>query len=302
VESKLTVDNTDYKQLLLVILFTLIASILPEIIFSEWVGAIPAGLRLAKLIVLFLSATVALFLKLDKIGKYILVLGVIISTEIVTSIIASSSFWKETFDVNSFIGNFGGTILLKSFGIIPVVGILIALYKSPAAVYITKGDLNIKAEEIKWLGIKKDRISWGKLSVISAGLISLGTILLTISTVTGASADLNTDNLLKYYPFVIIFAIVNSFCEGIVFRSAIVGSLRNIIPKNHLILIAAMLFGIGHYYGAPSGIVGVLMSGVLGWYMARSMYETKGFVSSWIIHFMQDVVIFSTILLLGNYY
>ena len=301
-ESKLTVDNMGYKQLLLVILLTLIASILPEIIFSEWVGIIPAGLRLAKLIVLFLAAMVAHYLKLDKIGKYILVLGVIISTEIVTSIIVSSSFWKGTFDVNSFIGNFGGTILLKSFGIIPVVAILIALYKSPAAVYITKGDLSVKAEEIKWLGIPKDRISWGKLSIISAGLISLGTILLTISTVTGASADLNMDNLLKYYPFVIIFAAVNSFCEGIVFRSAIVGSLRNVIPKNQLLFIAALLFGIGHYYGAPSGIVGVLMSGVLGWYMSRSMYETKGFLSSWIIHFMQDVVIFSTILLLGNYY
>jgi len=68
-----------------------------------------------------------------------------------------------------------------------------------------------------------------------------------------------------------------------------------------VLFIAAMIFGIGHYYGAPSGIVGVVMSGLLGWYLSRSMYETKGFVSSWIIHFLQDVVIFATILLLGNF-
>jgi membrane protease YdiL (CAAX protease family) len=244
----------------------------------------------------------AYYLKHEKIAKYSLVLGVIISTEILTKIISSSSFWKETFDANSFIGSFGGSILLKFFGVLPVIGILILLFRSPAEVYITKGDLSVKAEEIKWLGIKKNWISWGKLSIISAGLISTGTILLTVLTVTGTNANFNIDNLMKYLPFVIIFAFFNSFCEGIVFRSAILGSLRDVLPKNQLIATAAILFGIAHYYGAPSGIVGVAMSGLLGWYMSRSMYETKGFVSSWIIHFMQDVVIFSTILLLGSYY
>ncbi|OJF91545.1 CPBP family intramembrane glutamic endopeptidase [Alkalibacterium sp. 20] len=86
------------------------------------------------------------------------------------------------------------------------------------------------------------------------------------------------------------------------FRSAILGSLKNVLPKSQAIFIAAMIFGIAHFYGAPSGIVGVVMSVLLGWYLSRSMYETKGFASSWIIHFMQDVVIFSTIFLLGNFY
>jgi len=145
-------------------------------------------------------------LKYENITKYSLVLGVIISTEILTKIISSSYFWRGTFDVNSFIGNFGGSVVLKFIGIIPVIGILIVLFRSPAAVYITKGDLSIKAEEIKWLGIKKDRISWRKLSIISAGCISLGTILLTVLTDTGTSAKFNIDNLMKYFPFVILFA------------------------------------------------------------------------------------------------
>ena len=69
--------------------------------------------------------------------------------------------------------------------------------------------------------------------------------------------------------------------------------------KEHVIWIAAMFFGIPHYYGVPSGLIGVAMSSLLGWFMCRSMYETKGFVSAWIIHFMQDVVIFSAILILA---
>ena len=301
-EDKSIIYNLDYKQLIGIVLLTLIASILPEIIFGELAGFAPASLPLIKLIILFIAGIHSQYLKRTKITKYILVLGVIIITEILTKYIISLPFWQELFDTNSFIGNFGGSILLKIIGIFPVIGVLIALFKSPTAVYITKGDLSIKADEIKWLSIKKDKISWRRLTVISAGFISLGTILLTIFTVTGTSTILNLDNLIKYLPFAVIFAILNSFCEGIVFRSAILGSLKNVLPKNQLIFVAAVMFGIAHYYGAPSGIVGVVMSGLLGWYLCRSMYETQGFISSWIIHFMQDVVIFVTILLLSNYY
>ena len=301
-ESKSIVDNSGYKQLIIIIVLTLIASILPEVIFREWIGSVPVGLPIVKLILLFLAGILSQYLNRNKITKYILVLGVIILAEMLTKNIFLSAFWQKTFDTDSFIGNFGGSILLKIIGIIPVVGILIALFKSPTAVYITKGDLSVKADEIKWLSIKKDTISWRKLAIISSVLISLGTVLLTIFTVPWTTTNLNIDNLIKYFPFVVVFAILNSLSEGLLFRSAILGPLKNVLPKNQAIFIAAMIFGIAHYYGAPSGVVGVVMSGLLGWYMLRSMYETKGFASSWIIHFMQDVVIFTTILLLGNFY
>jgi membrane protease YdiL (CAAX protease family) len=301
-QSKSIVNNSGYKQLSIIIILTLIASILPQVIFREWTGSVPVVLPFVKLIILFLAGILSYYLNSNKITKYILVLGFTILAEILTKYIFLSAFWQKTFDMNSFIGNFGGSILLKIVGIIPVIGILIVLFKSPAEVYIAKGDLSKKAEEIKWLGIKEDKISWGKLTIISSLLISLGTIMLTIFTVTKTSTNLNIGNLVKYFPLVVILAILNSLCEGILFRSAILGALKNVLPKNQAIFIAAMIFGIAHYYGAPSGIVGVVMSILLGAYLSTSMYETEGFVSSWIIHFMQDVVIFTTILLLGNYY
>lgn len=292
-------DHSVIRHFIVIIILTLIASMLPEIMFREFIGSVPDGLAYVRLILLFLAGILTHFLKREKITKYCLVLSVIVLAEILTRMIYFTSFWQEAFDLNSFVGKYGGSILLKMIGTIPVVVILIALYKSPRAVYLTKGDVSIKADEIKWLGIRKESISWGKLAIISAVLISLGTILLTILTVTGSVVSLNVDQLIKYLPFVIIFALFNSLCEGIVYRSAILGSLKNVLPKGQAIFIAALIFGIGHYYGAPSGILGVLMSGLLGWYMSRSMYETKGFATSWVIHFMQDAVIFSTILLMS---
>lgn len=300
-ESKSLVDYSGYRRMVVIIVLTLIASMLPEVIFREWLGTYPVWLAFVRLIILFVAGSVFQYQKHEQISKYIIVLEVIVIFEIITRIIFLSKVWQETFDSMSFVGNFGGSIVLRLIAAIAVIVTLILLYKSPSAVYLTKGDLSIKADAIKWLGIKNDSISWGKLAMISAVLISLGTMMLTVFTVTGSSSSLNTDNLLNYFPFVILFAFFNSLGEGILFRSAILGSLKNVLPKHQAVHVAALIFGIGHYYGAPSGILGVVMSGLLGWYMCRSMYETRGFATSWVIHFMQDTVIFSTILLFGHY-
>jgi len=280
---------------------TLVVSMLPEIIFQESTGSRPAILPYIKLLVLLIAAIVFLILNKLEITKYILVLKVMILADIITGWIYYTSFWQETFDPASFFGNIDGSIILKIIGIIPVLGILLLLYGSPKEVYLTIGDLSVKAEEIKVLGIKKDKIAWGKLAIISAVLITLGTILISAFTVRWATVNFNFSNLAKYFPLALVFAVFNSLCEGILMRMAILGPLRNILPKNYAIFISSMIFGIGHFYGAPSGIVGVIMSFILGLYMTRSMYETKGFVSSWIIHFMQDLVIFSTMLVMGNF-
>jgi len=286
-----------------IVILTLIASILPDIIIEELTGLIPYWFIFVKLGLLISIGLYCTYVKkFNNTSKYSIVLGTIIAVQIITKFIIITPLWQNIFDVNSFIGNFGGSILLKFFGIIPVIGVLIFNFKSLKEIYLSKGDLSIKADKINWLGIDEDKISWGKLSLISAILISIGTILLTTLTVTGVSQHIKIGQLIGYLPLIILFALVNSFCEGIIYRNAILGPLKKILPKNQTIIVAAVFFGIAHYYGAPSGVVGVVMSGVLGWYMCRSMYETRGFISSWIIHFMQDVVIFTTIFIMGNFH
>jgi hypothetical protein len=63
--------------------------------------------------------------------------------------------------------------------------------------------------------------------------------------------------------------------------------------KEDALLLSAALFGIQHYYGVPYGIAGILMAGILGWLLGKSMLETKGFAWAWLIHFAQDVLIFT---------
>ena len=290
------------KKVIIPVVLVLIASIAIDIILQQTIGYVPAELARIKILVLACIYFISFFSqKLRPLSGFLLILLAVLTINMLTGFIQTTSFWKSTFNTASFAGNFGSSILLKIIGILPILAVLFLIFRSRSEFYLCIGDLKQKASRINWLGIKENQITWGKLAIISGLLISLGTILLTIITVTNVSEIKGLGNWLSYLPLILVLALANSFCEGLIFRSAIMATLKDELPKNQLILIAALFFGISHFYGAPGGPLGVIMSGLLGWYMCRSMYETKGFVSSWMIHAMQDVVIFSTIFLLGNF-
>ena len=289
------------NRLLFAIVSTLLASILLDIIVKESIGYAPAWLSVSKFFILIGVGIFLAFARKDEhLSKYSVVLGALVITPQLTRFIAQTFWWQHRFDESIFIESLGSMILLKFIQVIPIIALLLLIYKSPGEVYLVKGDLSVKAEKISWLGIDEDSISWGTLSVISALLISFGTLLLTLVTVTGFLLTETIGRLLRILPFIVLFALVNSFSEGVIFRSAVLGPLKNVLTKNQMILAAAVFFGMAHFYGVPRGVIGVVMSGILGWYMCRSMYETKGFLSSWIIHFMQDVVIFSMLFMTGG--
>src|ERR1017187_4717859 len=79
------------------------------------------------------------------------------------------------------------------------------------------------------------------------------------------------------------------FFEEVSFRSALLGPLREAVDQRQAVLLTAAFFGIAHYYGLP----GVVMAGFLGWFLGKSMTETKGLFWPWFIHFLQDVIVFS---------
>lgn len=238
------------------------------------------------------------FKRLLKLNLMLLAVNV---TYVLTAVLYGTDQYKQWFDQRIFVGQFGGSILLKMIAAGLVALLLITVFGGFEKSYMLMGDLKVKADRMDWLGIAHQKISWGKLAVISAILISMGTFLGTVVTVTGFTFIRNIDALLSLMPFIIFFALGNSLFEGILYRNTIIASLTPILEKNDVVLLGAIFFGVAHYFGAPGGPLGVVMSGVLGWYLCRSMIETKGLFASWLIHFLQDVVIFSAVILLGGF-
>ena len=291
-----------HKKFLPALLLMLAASIAADIVLITLTGSCPWWIAILKLGLFLVLLLLSVFVK--KMQPYrglLITFIVILAAQRLFEFLKTIPAFISAFPAGTFAGNFGGTILLKLITVVPVAVTLCFVTGSRKSAYLTRGDLRARARKIGWLGIEGEKITWARLSVISGLLIALGTILLTFVTTIGVTAAHGILLLIGRLPLILLFAAANSACEGIVYRSAILGVLRDSLPKGQTILVSGAFFGIAHYYGVPGGLLGAVMSGILGWFMARSMYETDGFLSSWIIHFMQDVVIFSTLSLFGNF-
>ena len=111
------------NKFLYTLILTLIASIHPNIIFRELTGIIPPWLVPLKIVLLF-AAGIYFRIKdnMKDLSIYAIILGVIVIKELSISYLDITPFWNSLFAKSTFIGIFGGSILLKVLGTIPLIG------------------------------------------------------------------------------------------------------------------------------------------------------------------------------------
>lgn len=159
------------------------------------------------------------------------------------------------------------------------------------------GDVTAHISEITWLGVTGNE-TWLEIATSIGLFITLGTAIFMFFQLKKAKVDY------RYFLFSLLwsipFSIANAFSEEAIFRIGIVSPLYGTLSVSLIILISGAVFGIPHYFGMPSGIVGAVMAGFLGWLLALSLIETQGFLIAWAIHFVQDIVIITSIILMSN--
>lgn len=143
-----------------------------------------------------------------------------------------------------------------------------------------------------WVGIKpKEGEGWKTIGVTIGSIITVVTgVVVYFQTVSGNGL---TFRLFPEIPLILLFALMNSFTEEVIFRLSYTTIVANekMSPRISEFLSAAVFGGV-HYFGiAPSGIAGAVMAAFIGWFLSKSINETKGFFWAWAIHFAQDVVI-----------
>jgi membrane protease YdiL (CAAX protease family) len=85
-----------------------------------------------------------------------------------------------------------------------------------------------------------------------------------------------------------------------IYRVGINSPLADLLSPNKIFLISAIIFGVAHIQGMPNGIGGVILAGLLGYVLSKSVYETNGVFWAWLIHFLQDVIIIGTLYLMKS--
>ena len=171
-----------------------------------------------------------------------------------------------------------------------IIAVLFLLKKSRAAFLLVKGDTSAPAEPVRWLGIKQDE-RWNKIGRNFAVILSSGTLAFLV--IAGRPPLDIALRALPFIPAILFAAALNAFNEEMTYKASFLSILEGVVGKQQSLLLMAAYFGIGHYYGVPYGVVGVLMAGFLGWFLGKSMLETRGLWWAWLIHFVQDVLIFS---------
>jgi hypothetical protein len=269
---------------------TLFISILPEITFRELTGGVPAWLFGAKVALLALAIILSFaWQAIRPIRQYFVVLLVLNLANWTIGLIQQTPRWQTWFNGASFTSLLAETQILR-FGVaLVMIAAMWIIKRRRSAFFLVKGQLDAPAEPVRFLFDQP--MPWTRFGVILCLAISLGTLaFLVIAGRPSLGTLLAVTPLL---PFVLLFAGMNAFSEEMSYRAAPLATLHDKVGKGQALLVTAAYFGIWHYYGVPYGVIGVVMAGILGWLLGKSMLETKGFFWAWFIHFLQDVMIFS---------
>lgn len=171
-----------------------------------------------------------------------------------------------------------------------IIAVLFVIKKKASAFFLVKGDTSAPVESAKWLGAKPGE-RWNTFGRNFAFFISLGTLAFLV--LAGRPPLDIVIRAIPFLPAVLLAAALNAFNEEMTYKASFLSVLEGPAGRNQALLLMAAYFGLGHYYGVPYGIIGVLMAGFLGWFLGKSMLETRGLFWAWFIHFWQDVLIFS---------
>ncbi len=158
------------------------------------------------------------------------------------------------------------------------------------------GQLDTLAKKEEWLGIN-GKSSWAINGIQLLFFVSIATGIFMFLAVKYT----NSRNQFQwsFIPWILLFSLTNSLSEELIFRFSIVGGLFDHYPKLVVLTISALLFGLPHYFGYPNGLTGIIMSGVLGYILCKATIETRGLAIAWVIHFTQDVIIFTALMMMN---
>ncbi len=275
-------------------MFLLLASLLPKVVLqeifkvpvSENLGAAISGtVFLAGLLLTFTWRTVQGLRPFFILGLVLVGAEWLVFTKVDQLPIYQSWLHNPSFNVYMLAEQ-----SLRLLVTLTIIAVLFLMKKHASAFFLAKGNTSAAVEPVRWMGIKEGE-RWNKLGPLFALIISSGTLAFLI--LAGRPPLDLVVRALPFLPAILIAAALNAFNEEMTYKASFLSVLEDVMGKHQSLWLMAAYFGLGHYYGVPYGVIGVIMAGFLGWFLGKSMLETRGLWWAWFIHFWQDVLIFS---------
>ena len=287
-----------YSKSLWLSLFTwsivLLASDLPNAIWQSLLGEPPAWLFWAKIGLLLVLILFSLVWKpIQIVRPYFFLLLVLMLALWGMNWFRGTTVYSQWENRVDWVVAMAGFQLLKLVVVFIMIVVLLVIGRRWKDFFLSRGQLDAPIKSInneKKTG--KRSISWGLLGLI------LGLCIAPLTLLFFGLGNLPTSSILikalPYFPAALLFAATNAFSEEMQFRASLLSDLQKAIGPDQAIWLTATFFGFAHYFGgAPAGIPGVLIAGLLGALFAKCMLGSKGIVVPWFIHFCQNAVIYA---------
>ena len=136
---------------------------------------------------------------------------------------------------------------------------------------------------------KEESSNWKTLGPLVLIVFAIGTSLYMSLNVFAQNGTIN-QTFWKLLPLELLFSFTNAWTEEVLSRFVIVGGLSEKLPQISICWISAVIFGLPHFLSGA--ILSVVMSGLLGWLLAKSVIETQSLGWLLLIHFILDIVVF----------
>jgi membrane protease YdiL (CAAX protease family) len=286
----LGLETSRRRRLILVAWFgTLLMSRLPQIVLQE-VFDIEAGW----IPVVWIAAGVTLWLLglrvavLRPLRAYFLVMTVVAVISAVDPLIRGSAAWRALVpaDVHEMTALLTERLLLVLFSI-ALIAVLIATGTSRREAYLVVGSMSAPSS-IHLPG--RPNLPWSTVGPIAFVVLGGLTAGLAFSI---SPPVVPIDAAFSILWVAVIAAALNAFAEEVLYRAAPLSRLVSVIGGGNAVLLLAVWFGLGHFYGGiPSGPAGAVQAGLVALLFGSAMIETRGLAWPWIMHFIIDLVIY----------
>ena len=271
-----------------------ILSSLPDIAFRSVTGARSSPIWIPSFALLLLVLMLAIarwWSSVERLTGYLLALVALAAGYLAESVVEHSTVWVSW---NRSLTPGVSFVLVNSAKLIPVTILALSLLTSG----LSRADLFLALGDFRALFLRigqRISVSWGWLLPVAL-LLSVGPVVVNVVAARhpdfGAAA-----RLLPLAPLILTGAAINTFSEEFLFRQVLLARLIPVLGITQAIWLTALRFGVGHWFGNPSGVTGVMLATVFGWFAARSMLDTRGSGWIWSVHLINDLVIFSLIAL-----
>jgi membrane protease YdiL (CAAX protease family) len=181
------------------------------------------------------------------------------------------------------------TRLLNIAGALLMLTTFVGRHVSRDDLFLRIGKLNapVKPERILWF---RSPLRWWHLGPLVVVIFAMAMTAFLFSNLRPDFWQLSQH--WQLFPWAVATAALNAANEEFQFRCVPLAHLRNVLPLREGVWLTAVFFGLAHYFGQPSGWLGVVMATIAGFIWAKSMVETRGVGWAFGIHMIQDIVIF----------